>query len=268
MRHVNFIISVTVLALIIAVNSHAQDKSKVWNNHKCAVVLTYDDGLDGHLDNVIPVLDSAGFKGTFYIPGNSPVLFERMEEWKIAASNGHELGNHTIFHPCLGKSKGRDWVQPDYDMDNYSISRVLDEIRIANTLLKAVDGKENRTFAYTCGDYIIGSVSFKDSIKNDFVSARGVVSKMEKIGETDLFDIGSFMINGESGQDLIKLVNRAMENGALLVFLFHGVGGGHNINVSSEAHNELIKYLKENEKNIWVAPFITISSYLREYEMD
>ena len=51
-----------------------------WNGHQCAVVLTYDDGLHVHLNQVIPLLDSMDFKATFYIPGNAPALENRLEE--------------------------------------------------------------------------------------------------------------------------------------------------------------------------------------------
>ena len=33
----------------------------------CAVVITYDDAIDQHLDNARPVLDSLGLRATFYI---------------------------------------------------------------------------------------------------------------------------------------------------------------------------------------------------------
>jgi hypothetical protein len=75
------------------------------NGAKAAVCLTYDDALDGHLDVAIPQLDAAGLKGTFFCTGNSPTLYSRMEEWRKAASNGHELGNHTLFHPYHGANR-------------------------------------------------------------------------------------------------------------------------------------------------------------------
>ena len=73
-----------------------------WNNKKAAVVLTYDDAVNQHLDNAIPVLDSLGLKATFYITGYSSSIRERMNDWKKIAINGHELGNHTLYHPCVG----------------------------------------------------------------------------------------------------------------------------------------------------------------------
>src|SRR5690606_31752154 len=138
-------------------------------------------GLNVHLDHVAPALDSLGFKGTFYAPGNSPVITRRMEECRALAANGHELGNHTLFHPCAGKSRGREWVHPDYDLDFYTVNQIVNEIKMANTLLDAVDGKQKRTYAYTCGDFSIGDESFVDSIRSEFVAARGVSRKIERI---------------------------------------------------------------------------------------
>jgi peptidoglycan/xylan/chitin deacetylase (PgdA/CDA1 family) len=119
-----------------------------WNGKQCAVVLTYDDVLNVHLDNVIPCLDSAGFKGIFYIIGESPVLANRMPEWRSAANHGHELGNHTLTHPCDSRMDGRSWVTPENDLSKYTVERAVKEIRVTNTLLQAIDGKKERTFGY------------------------------------------------------------------------------------------------------------------------
>jgi sialate O-acetylesterase len=81
-----------------------------WNNKTCAVVLTYDDALNVHLDNAAPLLDSLGLKATFYLSGYSGTLNKRTDEWRKLASNGHELGNHTLFHPCSGSLPGRNFV--------------------------------------------------------------------------------------------------------------------------------------------------------------
>jgi hypothetical protein len=45
--------------------------------------------------------------------------------------------------------------------------------------------------------------------------------------------------------------------------VFHGVGGDHNINISLEAHRELLQFLKQNESQVWVAPFIDIAEYIK-----
>jgi len=235
-----------------------------WNGKQCAVVLTYDDALNVHLDNVIPCLDSAGLKGTFYIIGESPVLKNRLSEWRLAAKHGHELGNHTLTHPCDGRLDGRSWVSPENDLSKYSVARAINEIRVTNTLLQAIDGKTERSFAYPCGDTNIDTVNFYDALKNEFAGARGVKSSFQTLNKINLNDIDCFFINGHTGGYMIDLVKKAMESHTLLVFLFHGVGGEHNINVSVEAHSQLIHYLKQHENEIWIAPMVDVANYVKE----
>lgn len=255
---------IVLLVLIIANMSLSGQNSvkKPWNNKQMAVVLTYDDGLNVHLDKVIPKLDSLDFKATFYIPGNAETFTNRLEDWRIVAQNGHELGNHTLFHPCAGVSKNRDWVKSDYDLDNYTITRIVDEIKLANTLLASIDGKVKRTFAYTCGDKVVDDSSFVDLIKDDFVAARGVSWKINKQNDMDLMDINCYSINGHTGEEMIKLVEQAKAENALVVFLFHGVGGEHTLNVPLVEHNKLVDYIKQNEQEIWVASLLEVSSYV------
>lgn len=235
-----------------------------WNGKQCAVVLTYDDALNVHLDNAIPCLDSFNIKGTFYLTGSSPLLASRIVDWRKAAQEGHELGNHTLFHPCDGQLEGREWVSPESDLSTYSVQRAVNEIRVTNTLLHAIDGKAERTFAYPCGDMKIDTVNYYQYVKNEFIGARGVQSEMQSIREVDLDNIRCYGINEQSGDYMINLVQQAMETNTLLVFLFHGVGGEHSINVSLEAHRQLVNFLYENESLIWVAPMVDVSNYIRK----
>lgn len=253
-------------ALILLSAFAAKAQTQVWNNKQCAVVLTYDDAIDVDLDNVIPALDSVKLKGTFYLIGSSPVIGKRLNEWRTAAKNGHELGNHALFHPCDGSLPGRSFVSPEHDLSKYSVARAVDEIRINNTLLKAIDGRDKRTFAYPCGDRKIGDVFFYDQLKTDFVAARGVSSGLQNASEVALDNVDCYGINGQSADYMIDLVKKAQQTHTLLVFLFHGVGGGHNINVSLSAHSKLLHYLKQNEKNIWIAPMVTVAEKVKAYQ--
>lgn len=249
--------------IIFIYPTYAQEEA-MWKNKKCAVVLTYDDGLNVHLDKVLPVLDSLGLRGTFYVPANSSCLRDRLPEWRVLAEKGNEIGNHTLFHPCDGRPAGREWVNPDYDLATYSIGRIVDEIKLANTFLYTVDGKTTRTFAYTCGDKMAGDSSFVSLINDEFIAARSVIEVMQKIDEIDLFNIGSMIINGQTSDEMIALVKKAMTEGTLLVFLFHGVGGEHHLNVSLDTHNKLLQYIKENEKDIWLAPLVEVAEFIKE----
>jgi len=238
----------------------------VWNHRQCAVALTYDDAIDIDLDNVLPALDSLKLKATFYLIGSSQVVVKRRKEWRAAAQEGHELGNHSLYHPCDGSKPGRSFIQPDHDLHTYTVSRAVNEIRLNNELLNAIDGKTKRTFAYPCGDLKIGDTSFYDFLRNDFVAARVVRSAMDPIEKVNLDNIDCYGINGQGADYMIGLVKKAMETHTLLVFLFHGVGGGHNINVALDEHSKLLHYLKEHEKEIWIAPMVELAEHIKAYQ--
>jgi len=259
------ILIVSLINLIFIVNATAQS-SQPWNGKKCAVVLTYDDAINEHLDNAIPVLDSLSLKATFYVTAFSQSMQTRLNDWKKLATKGYELGNHTLYHPCIG-GKGREWVKPEYDMNNYTVKRMVDETRMTNLFLQALDGKTKRTFAFTCGDMKIGDSSFIYAMKDDFVAARAVRAQMHKINEIDLLNVDCYMVNGETGAQLIEWTKKAMETNSLLVILFHGVGGGNALNVSLSAHREFLRYLKKNEKDIWIAPMLEVAEYIKKSQV-
>lgn len=235
---------------------------EVWKGKKAAVSLTYDDALNVHLDNAIPLLDSLNLNATFYLSGFFPGYRDRIADWKRAAESGYELGNHTLFHPCNG-GPGRDWVKPNYDLTKYDVDRIVDESRMNNILLESLDGKKERTFAYTCGHMTVDGQNFMDEMHDDFLAARAVRSEMHTLGEVDLYNVDSYMVNGETGEELINLVKKAMSENKLLVFLFHGVGGEHSLNVDLKAHRTLLNFLKDNEEEVWTASMIDVAKHVK-----
>ncbi|MGN6418170.1 MAG: polysaccharide deacetylase family protein, partial [Pseudobacter sp.] len=210
---------------------------------------------------VVPALDSLGLKATFYLTCYNAAFTKRISEWRRVAANGHELGNHTLFHPCIGGA-GREWVAIDYDLRHYSIRRMQDELRMTNAVLNAVDGRQQRTFAYPCGDRHIHDSLYLDH--KDFVAARGVEASLIPIHQKELYNLGSFAVNGHTGDQLIAEVKRAIQEGKAVVFLFHGVGGEHSLNVSLEAHSKLLHFLKAQEKDVWTTTFIELAEWLKK----
>lgn len=256
--------SLFAIVFFLSATTKAQT-DKTWNGKGCAVVLTYDDGLNIDLTNVIPALDSVGLKGTFYISDYFNGLRAQIPGWRKAAAKGHELANHTVWHACEGGRAGREFVKGDYDLRYYTVRRMQDEIKTMNNLLKAIDGKDKRTFAFPCGDTKIHDTAYIEGMKADFVAARGVRPEMLPIDKVNLYDVGCYGINGQTGEQLIQLVKQAAEKHALLVFLFHGVGGEHSLNVSLAAHHQLLQYLKQNQKSIWVAPMLDVAEYIQTH---
>jgi peptidoglycan/xylan/chitin deacetylase (PgdA/CDA1 family) len=257
------LLSVT-LGAYVQLPKATSNNERPWNNKQAAVVLTYDDGLNVDLTHAIPALNAARLKGTFYIAdfGN---LRTQIAGWKKAAAKGHELANHTVYHPCDG-GPGRTFVTAAHDLRSYSFARITDEIKSMNTILHAIDGKTKRTFAFPCSNTKIRDTPYIDGVKNEFIAARAVRSEMPTIDKVQLFNVPSYMINGQTGDQMIELVKQAVAKKALLVFLFHGVGGEHSLNVSLEAHTQLLKYLKQHQKELWVAPMVEVAEYIKAYQ--
>ncbi|WP_254423314.1 polysaccharide deacetylase family protein [Flavobacterium sp. A45] len=264
MKFKNFL----MLTLLLLVNniSFAQKESKNWNGKKCAVVLTYDDALNIHLDKVIPALNSFSFQGTFYLIASLPVVTNRIKEWKTASEKGHELGNHTLNHPCDGSLPGRGFVTKETDLSKYTVARSVKEIRTANQILKDIDGKSERTFAYPCGDLKIGDTLYYDYLKKDFVGARGVQSGFLRAKTVDLANVNSFVEDGTTAAQMIAQIEEAEKAESFIVFLFHGVGGEHPMNVDLEEHQKLLLYLKNREKDIWVTTMVDLGKYIQKQQ--
>ena len=260
---VNFYNSAGLPASPFRTDMQDLDPKKPWKGKKTAVVLTYDDALNVHLDNVIPALDSLSLKGTFYLTSSSDASRKRVNDWRKAAQNGHELGNHTVYHPCDASRPGMSWVKPEYDLSKYTLSQIQSEIRMCNAFLNAIDGKTKRTFAFTCGHKKVAEGEFIQSLSDEFVAARAVRHEMHSFEEQKLMDFDCYSMEGTTGEQMIELVKQAQNSGKLLVFLFHGVGGEHGLNVSKEAHSTLLHYLQENQNDIYVDTMLNVAEHIK-----
>jgi len=78
------------------------------DDRQSAFSLTFDDGFLTQIENVRPILNQYGFKGTFYVL--PPYLTESLPGiWRYGtwpgfqsmAAEGHEIGSHTMNHDTL-----------------------------------------------------------------------------------------------------------------------------------------------------------------------
>ncbi len=245
-----------VLVFIFFWNGYSQEKAEefLWpGGQKLAVSLSYDDALDTQLDFVVPSLEKFKLKASFYILPNAPSLNDRLEEWRAVVEKGHELGNHSMYHPCRKSLPGRDWVPAHHDLDRYSLEQMLEELTTANTFLKAIDGKSERTFTPPCGVLMIeNEKEYIQKLHEIFVAYKGQGL------ENDFSAV--YAPQGVSGEQLIELVKNVPKKTSLVNIIFHGIEGDY-LSVSAEAHNELLKFLADNSKDYYVDTFINIMKY-------
>lgn len=243
--------------------AYAADAPFVWpKGAKAAVSLAYDDALNSQLDIAIPALNRAGLKGSFYLTLSSETVRKRTTDWRAAARRGHELANHTLFHQCSRAAPDREWVTVENDLDHTSVAQLLAQIRLGNTLLHAIDGKQERTFTTPCGDLLAGGENYLAAIKSDFVAAKsafgGVATTMQSF---DPYGVTIATPTNVTGAELIDIVKRAANAGTMANITFHGVGGDY-LSVSKEAHSELLAYLAANRDVYWTDTFINIMKYV------
>jgi peptidoglycan/xylan/chitin deacetylase (PgdA/CDA1 family) len=260
---------ITVLAAV-TMASHAQLSTSTsahthrWpHGARAAVSLAYDDALNSQLDIAVPALNRHGLKASFYLTLSSETAQTRMRDWRKVADQGHELGNHTLFHQCSRSAPNRSWVTPDNDLDTTTVDRLVAQIRVGNTLLHAIDGKTLRSFTTPCGDLLASGKPYLEAIQGDFVAMKtkfgGVVPEMSTL---DPYSVGIEAPADISGPQLIALVQRAADAGTMVNITFHGVGGDY-LTVSREAHEELLNYLSIHHDIYWTDTFINIMQYVK-----
>ncbi len=258
-----------VLACSIPLAMAGEHGGFAWpEGRKAAVSLAYDDALDSQLDNAIPALDRHGFKGSFYLQLSRPPVAERLEEWRAAARNGHELGNHSLFHQCSGSLPDRDWVEPAHDLDTTTAARMREQVLLGNAMLHAIDGRTERTFTVPCGDAIAADGNYVDLLAPAFVAIKlgqgGVTPDMATL---DPHAVTVEAPVGASAEALIAQVEEAGRRGTMVNFTFHGIGGDY-LQVSREAHEGLLEYLDRHRDVYWVDSFVNLMRYVRARQQE
>lgn len=235
---------------------------------KAAVSLAYDDALDSQLDNAIPALDRHGLKGSFYLILSAETVRRRMADWRAVAANGHELGNHSLFHQCSGKGPGREWVAPQRDLDSTTVAQMRDQVELANTMLQALDGRSERTYTAPCGDLMAMDGAYIGSVAPLFTGIKLIGGAVvEDMATLDPSAVPVAAPVDMSGAQLIALVEEAGRKGTMVDFTFHGIGGDH-LQVSRQAHEELLAYLAAHRDRYWTVPFIDIMRWVRKAQAD
>ncbi|MEJ6006127.1 polysaccharide deacetylase family protein [Paucibacter sp. AS339] len=253
-----------VLALVLGLSAEgAHSEAFQWpGGAKAAVSLSYDDALPSQLDNALPALNALGLKATFYLTLSSPTVSQRLPEWRRAAAAGHELGNHTLFHPCSRSAPGRDWVAKHRDLDHISVAQMREEVVLANAYLQAIDGQTRRTFTAPCTDPLAAGQPYLPAVKAEFLGMKTRIGgPVASLAALDPWDVATAGPDGVSGAALIAIVQEAAAQGTLASITFHGIGGDH-LSVSKEAHQALLQHLADHPQLYWVDSFVNIVSHL------
>jgi peptidoglycan/xylan/chitin deacetylase (PgdA/CDA1 family) len=229
---------------------------------KMALSLSFDDARFSQVEQGIPLLDQYGIKGTFYV--SPEAMLERVEEWKQAVESGHDIGNHTLVHPCSGNFP---WSR-DKALEDYTLENMAEELDSASALIHAVLGIWPSAFAYTCGQTFVGRGadhrSYVPLVAERFRTGRNWMNEgPNDPGYCDLALLNGTELDGKSFQEALQLIEQAREQGAWLIFAGHEMDEGGRQTSLLPTIDSICRYASDPANGIWIDHVTHIGEYVR-----
>ena len=229
---------------------------------RAALSLSFDDARPSQIDNGLPLLNKHGVKATFYV--SPPRLGERLEGWKQAVKDGHEIGNHSLTHPCSGNFP---WSQKKA-LELMTLDGIREELVGASREIEAQLAVTPRTFAYPCGQTFVGRgrdlKSYVPLVAELFQAGRGWMN--ESPNDPVFCDLALLMGVPSDNQDFDRIrpvLEQARERGAWLVLAGHDIGNAAERQTTRIAMLEaLCKYAQDPANRIWIDTIGTISEHV------
>jgi peptidoglycan/xylan/chitin deacetylase (PgdA/CDA1 family) len=234
---------------------------------RAAVSLTFDDARPSQIDVGLPILDRHGVKATFYL--SPPNIEQRLEAWRNAAAHGHEMGNHTLTHPCTGNFA---WSRVNA-LEGQTLKSIEQEIVGASGALQELVSVQPRTFAYPCGQKFVGRSeglhSYVPLVARHFLAGRGF--RDETVNAPLFCDLAQLM--GVDSDDrpieyLLAWVERAVQEGGWLVFCSHDVGEYARQGMRTEVLDALCLYCADPDNGIWIDTVANVADYIRQQQVE
>jgi|HubBroStandDraft_4_1064222.scaffolds.fasta_scaffold40465_2 peptidoglycan/xylan/chitin deacetylase (PgdA/CDA1 family) len=245
---------VAVLCILLVRLSHAQApplRVLPWNDHAAAVSLTFDDARAVHLDVAIPQLNKRHLNATFFVIVSK---LTRMDDWKKARAEGHEIGNHSVTHEHAAV-----------------LTRVSEELEVedAKRFLDSNFKSNISIFAYPYAELSPGLVEW---VKTYDFAARGWqgdnMSPYVTVGmEPDWYNLPSQPSYTKYDAGVYRSwIDKAFELHAWTTLQIHGIGDPSTgfEPIPTPTFITLLDDLKADQsRGLWVAPFGTVAAYLR-----
>ncbi len=246
--------------------SHRMTTAFTWPAGKrAAISLSFDDARVSQIDAGIPILNHHGVKATFYLtPGR---VTERLAGWREAVAAGHEMGNHTVSHPCSGNFI---WSR-DNALEDYTLERMEGELLAANDYIREALDVTPQTFAYCCGQKYVGrgesQRSFVPLIARHFVAGRGF--RDEDANDPTFVDLAQlYGVDGDA-QPFEKLrlwIDKAAQQAGWLVLAAHDVGDFPRQSMTAAVLDAICAYCTAPANSIWIDTVAAIGQYVRSWQ--
>lgn len=261
----------TCSALVITKPAAAQsatgkttsEKIRWPDGKKLAISLSFDDARYSQVDSGTAVLDKYGVKATFYVVPAS--VEKRLEGWKKAVAAGHEIGNHTLSHPCTGNYA----FSRRNALEDYTLKKMRYQLTECNNRIRELLGVNAQVFAYPCGQKFVGRGknirSYVPLVADLFISGRGWLDEAANDAAfCDLAQITGMEMDGKNFKEILSLIESAKETGAWLTLAGHEMASGGEQTTNLKMLEELMQYAQDPANGIWIAPVGVVAKYIRD----
>jgi hypothetical protein len=218
-----------------------------------AVSFTFDDGPQSDVGVALPLFKKYGYKATFNIVTNwAGGNINGMLTWsgvQELAAAGHEIASHSESHPDGTMSANE--ISSSKGKINQNIQQPYGCVTLAYPNCNTPGD------AQVLQNYVVGRICNSGS------------SIMGKNGPSNWAAVPAMMTGSNGTSDFTGNMQTAVQQGGWVAFLTHGFTTGTNgyANYSptnASAMEEGLKYAKQNDSKIWVAPMGHVAMYIKE----
>ncbi len=227
-----------------------------------ALSLSFDDARFSQVDKGIPLLNTYNITGTFYVSPNA--MLKRVADWKDAVEAGHDIGNHTLFHPCSGNFP---WARHKA-LEEYTLEKMAQELDSASILIHQVLGIWPTAFAFTCGQTFVGrgvnTRSYVPLVAERFLTGRNWMNEGPNDPVyCDLARLNGTELDGKSFSEALTLIKEARDQGAWVVFAGHEMNDGGRQTALLSTIDSICQYASDPANGIWIDNVSKIGEYVR-----
>ncbi len=256
------------------------------DDRQSAFSLTFDDGLLTHSENVRPILNQYGFKGTFYVL--PPYLADENQDtiWRYGtwldfqaiAGDGHEIGSHTMNH---------------YDLTSLPWGSIYNDSTLLYELYQSKIFIEQKIPAEKCI-----SLNYPYTLHNNYVDSAaslfyengrtlGQVPNDSSLTEEDWFGLKAKVVSFNQPRNsveddldelytFLEWTQNSINNHKWGMIIIHDVvpftqlpelvGQGIYEPISNEWFTSLCDFLwaRSSDKEVWVETVGNITRYIKE----
>ena len=230
---------------------------------RVAVSLSFDDARASQINVGLDVIDPTGVKVTFFVNPGEEVFRSKLDGWKRAVASGHEIGNHTVNHPCTGNFP---WSFHNA-LENYTLEQISQQLDDSNTQILQLLGVHAATFAYPCGQKYVGRgpelKSYVPLIGQKFLVGRGYMDEYYNDPVfCDLAQASGVALDDMDYIDMVRHIRKAATQGGWLIFVGHDIGQKGFQVTDTIALAALCKYMQDPANGVWVDTVKNIGEYV------